>query len=70
MMIDDWELLQRWATRRDEIAFGELVSRHVGIRVYSVGPNRYDDGGIKGTLKDDRQADDIVIGVEVEAENQ
>jgi len=37
-----------------------------GVRVYSVGRNRYDDGGMRGTLKDGREADDIVIGVEVE----
>ncbi|MCL2641282.1 MAG: sigma-70 family RNA polymerase sigma factor [Phycisphaerales bacterium] len=38
-----------------------------GIRVYSVGENRYDDGGIRGKLKDGRTVDDIVVGVEVDA---
>jgi len=38
-----------------------------GIRIYSVGPNHYDDGGFRGALKDGRRADDIVVGVEVEA---
>ncbi|MCL2647073.1 MAG: hypothetical protein FWD61_08720 [Phycisphaerales bacterium] len=41
-----------------------------GIRIYSVGPNRHDDGGIKGVMKDGKQAGNIVIGVEEEAGSQ
>ncbi|MCL2639733.1 MAG: hypothetical protein FWD53_02705 [Phycisphaerales bacterium] len=37
-----------------------------GIRVYSVGPNRQDDGGIPNEVKDGKHTGDFVIGVEVE----
>ena len=41
-----------------------------GIRVYSVGPNRQDDGGKAGVMQNGKRADDIVVGVEVEAGGQ
>ncbi|MCL2640178.1 MAG: hypothetical protein FWD53_04975, partial [Phycisphaerales bacterium] len=52
-MIDDCELLQRWTTQRDELAFGELVSRHVGM-VYRAATRM---------LRGKREAEDVTQAV-------
>jgi len=37
-----------------------------GIRLYSIGQNRIDDGGFTGVRKDGKRADDLIVGVESE----
>jgi len=56
------EVIARRSSGYDEAVQSRSIAKgEKGIRVYSVGPNRHDDGGIKR-----ERGDDIIIGVEAE----